>query len=264
MPITIIQESTYGDMNKDQMHPCFKNNILKCIREGGTVVAPVFSLGRSQEILYELKCLQDDGILSTDIPIYFDGKLAIRYTHLYMSSLNIREGMRDFLPENLTFVDKSERTNILENEDCKIILTTSGMGSYGSARAYISQYVSRKNALIHFTGFTAQGTLGARLKETPNGSTVEVAGIISKKQATVEYTTEYSAHAKADEMIEFLSQFENIKLVLLNHGEPDVKDMFANRIVNEVDPKAVGILGRQYFYRVNSYGLVKTLSTKFQ
>ncbi len=32
-------------------------------------------------------------------------------------------------------------------------------------------------------------------------------------------TTKYSAHAKADEMIEFLNQFKNLKLVLVNHGE---------------------------------------------
>ena len=62
--------------------------ILECLNNGGTVVAPVFSLGRSQEILYELKCMQDEGSLDPNIPIYFDGKLAIRYTLLY-----IRDGL---------------------------------------------------------------------------------------------------------------------------------------------------------------------------
>ena len=54
------------------------------------------------------------------------------------------------------------------------------------------------------------GPLGSRLKNTNVGETVEVGGVIAKKKATVEYTTEYSAHAKADEMIEFLKQFKNI------------------------------------------------------
>ena len=86
---------------------------------------------------------------------------------------------------------------------------------------------------------------------------------MQKKKATVEYTTEYSAHAKADEMIEFLKQFKNIKLVLVNHGEAEVKHIFANRILKEVEAKRVGLLGRDYFFRINPYGLVKTLSTKF-
>ena len=267
-PITIIQESTYGDMDTDEMYPCFKENLLECIEQGGTVIAPVFSLGRSQEILYELKLLQESGKLSTDIPIYFDGKLAIRYTHLYTAEgdkgLEIKEDMKDFFPKNLIFANEVIRGEVLSSNNCKIVLTTSGMGSYGPAQMYISKYIRIREALIHFTGYTAEGTLGARLKNAPDGSAVDVAGIVTKKHARVEYTTEYSAHAKADEMIDFLKQFENLKLVLVNHGEPEVKELFAERIVDEVDTKNVGILGRNYFYRVSPYGLVKTMSTKFE
>ncbi len=46
--------------------------------------------------------------------------------------------------------------------------------------------------------------------------------------------TKYSAHAKADEMIEFLNQFKNLKLVLVNHGESWTKNIFAELIVEEV------------------------------
>ena len=264
LPLTIIQESTYGNMDTSEIIKCFRGNILKCINNGGTVIAPVFSLGRSQEILYELKCMQNEGVLDKEIPIYFDGKLAIKYTDLFIKDgLDIREDMKDFLPENLRFVNKLNRNEVLEDLERKIVLTTSGMGSYGPAQVYIPEYITREGALIHFTGYTAEGTLGSRLKNTNVGETVEVGGVIAKKKATVEYTTEYSAHAKADEMIEFLKQFKNIKLVLVNHGEAEVKHIFANRILKEVEAKRVGLLGRDYFFRINPYGLVKTLSTKF-
>lgn len=264
-PLTIVQESTYGDMETEEMKPCFKDNLLKCVQQGGTVIAPVFSLGRSQEILHELKLMQETGELSKEVPIFFDGKLAIQYTYLYLrGQLNIKEEMKNFLPENTTFVNSVTRPSVLADTGCKIILTTSGMGSYGPAQMYISQYIRRSGALIHFTGYTAEGTLGARLKEAEDGASVEVAGIVAKKRARVEYTTEYSAHAKADEMIAFLQQFTNLKLVLVNHGEPEVKELFADRIVDEVEVKDVGILGRMYFFRVNPYGLAKTLSTKFE
>ena len=58
----------------------------------------------------------------------------------------------------------------------------------------------------------------------------------------------------------FLKKFYNLKLVLVNHGQSDVKKAFAERILNEVYTKKVGILGDKYFFRVNAYGLVKTLS----
>ena len=191
-------------MDSIQTEKVFKNNVLETIAEGGTVIAPVFSLERSQEVLYEIKCMQDMGQLSKEVPIYLDGKLAIRYTMLYLNddSLGIKEEMRNFLPENFNFVDKAIRPILLEDTEKKIILTTSGMGSYGPAQTYIPRYISREKCLIHFTGYTAEGTLGARLKNAVYGEDIEVGGLIAKKRARVEYTTEYSAHAKANEMID--------------------------------------------------------------
>ena len=265
LPLTLVQESTYGDMDSYEVTSCFKQNVLKCLEHGGTVVAPVFSLGRSQEILYEVKCMQDDGSLDVNVPIYFDGKLGIRYTMLYLKDgLDIKEDMKNFLPKNLTFVDKANRDEVLTSTMPKIILTTSGMGSYGPAQVYIPEYLTRRNSLIHFTGYTTEGTLGARLKEAEVGTAVQIGGTLVKKYAQVEYTTEYSAHAKADEMIDFLKKFKHLKLVLVNHGEANTKQIFAERIINEVDTERVGILGSGYFFRVNHEGLIKSLSTKFE
>ena len=265
MPITIVQESTYGYMDSSEMEKTFEKNVLHCLDNDGTVVVPVFSLGRAQEILYEVKCMQDSGSLATDIPVYFDGKLAMKYTELYIKDgLDNKPEMRDFLPKNLRYVDKMLRPSVLRSTNKKIIITTSGMGSYGPAQVYIPEYITRKNCLIQFTGYCAEGTLGYRLKTAKQGESVEVGGLVVKKYAQVEYTTEYSAHAKADEMIDFLKQFRNLKLVLVNHGQSEVKKKFAERIYDEVQPKRVGILGEDYFFRVNPYGLQKTLSINFE
>ena len=263
LPLTIIQESTYGGMESTEVEKVFRKNILECLKTSGTAIVPVFSLGRAQEILYELKCMQKEGLIS--VPIYFDGKLAIKYTNMYLNSdLGIKEEMKDFLPDDLTFVDKSTREGVVLDSKSKIIVTTSGMGSYGPAQVYIREYLVERNCMIHFTGYTSEGTLGRRIKDTEDGKSVEVGGVIMKKKARVEHTAEFSGHAKADEMITFLKQFANIKFIAVNHGEPEVKPEFAARITDEIDVKGVGVLGREYFFRVNAYGLVKSLSTKFK
>ncbi len=264
LPLTIVQEATYGTMNSTDEKVCFERNILKCIESGGSAVCMVFSLGRSQEILYVLKKLQDSGELSMSVPIYFDGKLGQRYTNIYLEQkLGLKAEMQDFLPANLTFVDKATRFDVLYGQEQKIIVTTSGMGTYGPAQLYIPEYITRKNCLLHFTGYTAEGTLGSKLKNTELNENVMIGSIVRKKRAKVEYTTEFSAHAKADEMIEFLKQFDNIRLILVNHGETETKTLFSERIVDELDPKCVGILNREYFFRIGPYGLIRQLSTKF-
>ncbi|MBR1802388.1 MAG: MBL fold metallo-hydrolase [Clostridia bacterium] len=264
LPIIVIQESTYGTMDSTEMSKTFDDNIIRCTSNEGTAISMVFSLGRAQEILYVLKCMQEDGRLSKEIPIYFDGKLAHQYTNLYLKGdLGINDQMKNFLPENLEMVDRGSRKEVLESLATKIIVTTSGMGTYGPAQLYIPEYISRKNCLILFTGYTAEGTLGNRLKSTEKGDVVNIGSIIRKKNADVVYTTEFSAHAKADEMIEFLKGFSDLKLVLVNHGEKETKLQFAKRVVKEVDPKMVGIMDREYFFRVNRYGLIRQMSTKF-
>ena len=239
LPITIIQESTYGTMDSTEIRPCFEENLLANINKGGTV----FSLGRSQEILYILKKMQDSGKLDVNVPIYFDGKLARRYTYLYLNrQLEIREDMLDFLPKNMEFVDGDMRATILQDPT----------------------FIEHQNCLIHFTGYTAEGTLGNRLATTPVGEVVKIGGLLVEKQAKVCYTTEFSAHAKADEMIHFLQQFHHINMIIVNHGEPSTKDAFAKRLLKEIDAKEIGIATREYFFRISPYHLLKTLPTKFE
>lgn len=266
LPLTVVQESTYGNMDSSQIEECFERNVLEAVSENKSIVIPVFSLGRAQEILHILSEWQKNGKLSTKVPIYFDGKLAIRYTDLFLrGSIQIKERIRNSLiPKNLKYVeDKQMRMSLLEeSQGSKIILTTSGMGTYGPAQTYLPRYLGREDCLIQFTGYTAEGTLGDRIKSAEVGEIINVAGVLVEKKARVEYTTEFSAHAKADEMIDFLNQFTNLRLVLVNHGETQVKNEFAKRIMKSVNTKATGILGEQFF-RIDPYGFVKSMNTKF-
>lgn len=265
LPLTVVQESTYGDMDSSQIVYSLENNILECVSRKKTTVCMVFSLGRCQEVLYFLKKLQDEGKLSTEIPIYLDGKLAIQYTSIYKNAdIGIKEEMQDFLPANLTFVSKDTRPLLLEDDACKIILTTSGMGTYGPAQIYIPNYIEKEGCLLQFTGYTAEGTLGRRLKDTPKGETVTISGVLKLKLADVAYTNEMSAHAKADDLIDFLKKYKNLKFVLVTHGENLTEQIYAARVAKEVTPKDVAILEREYFFRINAYGLVRSLSTSYR
>ena len=264
LPITIVQESTYGGMNSTDVEYVFQDNVLNALNRNKSVIIPVFSLGRAQEILYILKMWQCDGCLDKNIPIYLDGKLARGYTNIYLQDgLDNREECKDFLPTNFDFVSNSEkRSEIVESSGPKIILCTSGMGSYGPSQFYIPEYLKRSNALIHFTGYCAENTLGRKLYDSEKGAIVDFSGLKIKKMADVQFTSEFSAHAKADELIDFLKPFEDLKLVLINHGEISTKEIYSNRVLEEIGPKNVGILG-DYFFRINGYGFVKSLTTKF-
>lgn len=266
LPISIIQEATYGDMNSTDIDYVFERNMFDAISSNGKILIPAFSLGRAQEIPYVLKLWQDSGKLDKSIRIGLTGKLAMKYTEIFLrDGLDNREECRRFLPVNFDYVtDPESRASFLNDEHCSILISTSGMGSNGPCRTLIPEYLRNPNALIHFTGYCAEGTMGRRLHDCEKGEIVDCCGLKPRKLANVLFTSEFSAHAKADELIDFLRPFKNLKLVLVNHGEVNKKDVYANRVVNEIDPKNVGILGGEYSYRIDGYGLVKTLIPQFR
>lgn len=266
MRLSVIIESTYGETSVNDINfGHFSQKVLDAVEKRKTVILPVFSLGRSQEILLELKKLQDSNLLDINVPIYFDGHLAQIYTSLYLKNeVLIDKSKQDFLPKDLFLVDSESRSELLETDKCKIIVTTSGMATYGPAQIYIPYFISKKQALILFTGYTAEGSLGANLKNAAEGEMVKVGGLICKKHAEVSYCNEFSAHAKSEELIELLKKFNDLRGVLINHGQDTTKNKFAETVLNELNINEVGILNRDYFFRLGSYGIIKTLSTKFK
>ncbi len=266
LPVTLITESTYGD-TKTLGQPVFKRNVARAINKGGNVIIPVFSLGRVQEVLYTLKEMQKEKLLDPRIPIYLDGKLAIAYTKMFLNgSLSIKSSMVEFLPENFHFIDgniKTKRRAIKDSQEPKIILCSSGMGTHGIASSYIQHYVKEKDALIHFSGYCTEGTVGDRLKEVENGTDVYLNGRMVRKEATVEYTDEFSGHIRENDLIDYLSKFSQIKLLIINHGEAETKEQFGRDVKREISPKDIFILDRENAVRINAYGFDKSFKSKF-
>lgn len=263
--INIVTECTYGTTKEEDInYGYFRKEVSKALRNDKTVVIPALSQGRAQTILYELKKMQCEGEVDVNIPIYFDGRLAHNYTRLYLKDNGlIKDSMKDFLPENVTFVDRDIREQVLTSSECKVIVTTSGMGSHGPAQVYIPYYILDKNCLIMFTCYTPEGTVGYDLQNVERGEKVRIYGMIKKKNAEVLYSSEFSSHAKQEELLKLLKLFKDIRTVIINHGEPDVKEKFAEIVYDEVNTKSVCVINRDFLFRIGSYGVEKTMSTKF-
>ena len=71
--------------------------------------------------------------------------------------------------------------------------------------------------------------LGSQLKEAKVGDKVEIYGMIKEKKAEVLYSEEFSSHAKQEELLDFLNSFTNLRSVIINHGEVDVKEKICTK-----------------------------------
>lgn len=259
----IFTESTYGDMdsNDPRLAPYFEKNLITAINDGKTVVLPAFSQGRYQEILLYLRLMQSKGTLPITVPIWLDGFTGQEYTKRYMNmDLGIKKLSKNFMPKNVHFVPFKDRRKIREeliaDVNSKIILAPGGMGNYGSIQKYISNLISSDNVLIHYLGYCSPESRAFELINADYGDAVNYAGMTYIKRASVKWTGEYSAHAKRNEVLAFILQFDNVNAILITHGDELIRKKFAAYLHYKLDSSIqIGILNPEYAYHVTSDGV---------
>lgn len=264
MPLHIICEATYGAAErKESREPVFEANVVNAISKGKIVLIPTFALERGQVILSKIRKMQEAGLIDPNIPICGDGRLLTAYTKIYAKAAvdEFRPDMQEIIPHNFHWITKPKRESVLQDDVTKIIVTTSGMGCFGPTQYYIPQFLMRNDAMIHFTGFLCEGTVGRSIFEASrNGGIAEAFGSMVKVECQINHTSEFSSHASARELIKLLQKFPQMRTISLNHGEKQAKEDLAKEIIREQINKAVINLKADYSYMFNSFGLVKVVS----
>lgn len=265
LPVHIICEATYGENSRQiSRGKVFKENISKQVQLNRQVCIPTFSFERGQIILFILKKMQDSGRLNVNIPIYAEGKLFKEYTDHYMRvAINEFDKLNDknFLPQNLHWITSAtQRAAILSNNDCKILATSGGMGSYGPSHFYLHSFIHNSNAAIHCAGYQCEGTLGYKLKvASETGELLDLGGKLVKLECKVFYTEEFSAHAQPYSFIELNKKFPNRRSTSATHGSQLAKQNMAKMYIEEGVAKEVGILSKGNVYRFFPYKLEKVI-----
>lgn len=252
-PLTVVTESTYGNMDTEEIRYHMESDIVSKINQGMTILIPILAFGRAQEVLFMLKSLQDRKVLYPTIPIGLDGNMAQIYTRMLQNiKLGIDPTKVDFLPRNLTFITKENRQSIISSKRQQIILCTSGMCDYGPIQMYLPSFLTRKDVVVYFCNYLSPASLGYKILNSPKRQ-VKIGNKTYKVRAELFQTNELSSHAKANELIDFLSKFKKLQMVLINHGEEDVQEQFLTRVESEVNTKRVARLG-EYAFRINETG----------
>jgi metallo-beta-lactamase family protein len=238
----LVLESTYGD----RLHPNenvldrFEEIIRRTIARGGKVIIPAFAVGRSQEVLYILKKLEEARRLPP-IPIYLNSPLAIDATAIYVHFAgehnffaNGSEPTQAFHPSRLVFVqdpEESKRLNALA--DPAIIISSSGMMTGGRILHHLKAYLPDPTSTLVMTGFQAAGTRGRAILD--GAKAVKIHGLPVAVHAQVEFIESLSAHADYGDILRWLSGFKQPpKMTFLVHGEHQSALSLKERIQREL------------------------------
>jgi metallo-beta-lactamase family protein len=236
----LVVESTYGDSLHDPGDPRdqLAEVITEAVRSKGVILIPAFAIDRTQEVLFFLRELIEDGTLDP-LPIFLDSPMAREASEAYRSCALehdaemrelVREGIEPLVPANLVTVgtvDESKRLNELTGP--ALIVSASGMATGGRILHHLRHRLPDPSTTVAFVGYQADGTRGRRILD--GESEVKIFGEMVPVRAQVRKIPSLSAHADADELTIWAGQAESApRTAFVTHGEPEASKALAERL----------------------------------
>ena len=242
----VVMESTYGDRNHTEVWS-YTGQLAQIIDEtlgkGGNVVIPSFAVGRTQELLYFIREIKDQGLVTSvpNFPVYVDSPLAKSATTIFCGDLRgyldqdalelVKDGthMFNFPGLHLTeTVDESKALN--EDHTPKVIISASGMCDAGRIRHHLKHNLWKPECTIVFVGYQGEGTLGRSLLEGVRS--VKLFGEEIAVHAKIVNFQGLSSHADRDHLLAWIADIKAPKPqhVFIVHGDREVAPYFAESV----------------------------------
>ncbi|MCP3930432.1 MAG: MBL fold metallo-hydrolase [Bacteroidetes bacterium] len=255
----MLCESTYGDQEHLQAPSetgMFLDIILDtCVKRGGKLIIPAFSVGRTQEIVYILDRLSTTGKLP-HIPVYVDSPLAVNATTIFGAHPECFDDQLNqymLIDENpfgfndLTYIRKVEASKELnETNDPCIIISASGMMNAGRVRHHLYNSIDKSRNTLLIVGYCTPETTGGQLRSGKEA--VRLFGEWKMVRADVKIMDSFSAHADQSELLDFLdNQKKSIKKLFLVHGDLKRQEKFKSALKNNgFHQVVIPSLGQEY------------------
>ncbi len=257
---TLVIESTYGDKNHQSRklrRQKLQAVIEKAVEDNGVVLIPAFSIGRTQELLYELEQiifqtqsaqqakLQKNKSVNENIwqsiEVIVDSPMAANFTEQYKkfkdlwdaeAKQKVAKGRHPLNFSQLyTINDHKQHLSAVQvlakRNKPAIIIAASGMCSGGRIVNYLTQFISDKTTDILFVGYQAQGTPGRDIQKYAKKVNGYV--VLDNQQYTINAAVHtlsgYSAHADQAGLVNFVKRMRHKpKVIKIVHGDDKAKE----------------------------------------
>ncbi|MCR9656171.1 MBL fold metallo-hydrolase [Vibrio parahaemolyticus] len=228
-------ESTYGDKHHESVKSRstrLLSIIEHALEDGGVIVIPAFSVGRTQELLFDIEQLLYQESLHNALPVILDSPLAREVTKTYRRFKKLwgKEAKKRVVQHRhplgfeqcITIETHAEHMRLVNRlastSEPAIVVAASGMCEGGRVVNYLEALLPDSRNDVLFAGYQAEGTLGRQIQDGAN--TVEIAGKQIIVKAQIHTISGYSAHADQSDLIRFVEGIHPPpKEVYLIHGE---------------------------------------------
>ncbi|MGF1726733.1 MBL fold metallo-hydrolase RNA specificity domain-containing protein [Photobacterium nomapromontoriensis] len=271
---TLIIESTYGDRQHDRVRDRgsrLARVITRSLRDGGAILIPAFSVGRTQELLFDIETLMADAAImpvcegaTSDkiqwqrLPVILDSPLATQITEQYdlfqrlwtkEAKQKVQLGRHPLSFSQCITVESHQEHIALVNRikstgEPAIVIAASGMCSGGRIMNYLEALLPDSRTDVVFVGYQAKGTLGQNLLTGANK--VEINGQRVAVKARRHELSGYSAHADQADLVQFVANIEQgPSKIHIVHGEHRAQAVLADAL-RKVKPQSSIMLAAEH------------------
>ncbi len=245
----LLLESTYGNRlhPPDDHHDMLAAAVERAVAQKAWLLIPAFAIGRTQEILYDLRGLEDVARIPS-LPVYLDSPMGDKATAIYARHTEEHDpdargleaaGGRPCAPKNLRICKSVEDSKRLNDTDGPgILIAGSGMATGGRILHHFVRRLSDARTTVLFVGYQAAGTRGRLLRE--GARQMKMLGQSVPVRAAIMASDAYSAHADQGEILRWLGGFTRPPAATyIVHGEPDAASALQVRIASQLKWRAV-------------------------
>jgi len=234
----LIIETTRGDrgLRPNYSRVSEEDRFLQCILDafdrGGSVLIPVFALGKTQEILALLHRFRSRGVLE-ETPIYIGGlstKITIVYDQLASSSQLSLDGLQ-LLGTLSPFVLNGRDVATSQVQRNRLYVLSSGMMTeHTLSNQMAGRFVDRPDQSIFFVGYADPDSPAGRLKAAQDGAVLQMEQGGSRLPVLcTREEFDFSGHAPRELLLDYIVK-TTPKTVVLIHGDPPSLDWFKDAI----------------------------------
>jgi Cft2 family RNA processing exonuclease len=234
----LIVETTRGDSER---HPDYRRedeeerfiaSITKCLERGGSVLVPVFAMGKTQEVLTMIDENKTSGALR-DVPVFIGGlstKMTVIFDKFADTTRRKRPGFRILKDMDLIAGSRRKRRTIEYQPGCIFALSSGMMTEKTVSNQFARKFIDNpKNALL-FVGYADPATPGARIRRAQRGDLIDLDPELSKIRLECDVEVfDFSGHAPRDQILEFIRNTGAARNVLV-HGDPAASQWFARQL----------------------------------
>lgn len=237
----LLVESTYGDRLHDPEDPkvALTRIINDAAQRQAPILIPAFAVGRTQEIVYLIRELEDEHAIPI-VPVTVDSPMAAAATTAYANRreehdedyasilTKQRHPLRTHSMNTASSRQESKRLN--DAKGARVIISASGMMTGGRVLHHALRMVPDADATIVFVGYQAAGTTGRRILE--GEPEVKILGQWVPVRCRVAKIGGFSAHADWKEVLHWLEGMKDgaPRQTFLTHGEPEAANAMAGHI----------------------------------